>query len=192
MDAFLQATALIGIAEMGDKSQLAALAFASRFSARLTLASIAAATLVVHLLSVLLGETLGGALPSFWIQLLAGLAFVGFGWWTLRGDSYDDDQDRPKTHRFGAFLSVASTFFLAELGDKTMLATVTLGSQLNAFVAVWLGSTLGMVAADAVAIGVGQLLGTRLPERAIKFGVAAMFVAFGVWTLASTLSGAAG
>ena len=188
MDAFIQSTLLIAVAEMGDKSQLAALAFATRFSARLTLAGIAAATLVVHLFSVILGEAAGLALPTFWISLLAGLAFIGFGVWTLRGDVYED-QGTGKLHRWGPFLTVAVTFFLAELGDKTMLATVTLGSQLNAFVAVWLGSTVGMVAADAVAIGVGQVLGRRLPERAIQLGAAAIFIGFGAWSVADAVAG---
>jgi putative Ca2+/H+ antiporter (TMEM165/GDT1 family) len=128
MDAFWQSTFLITVAEMGDKSQLAALAFATRFSARLTLAGIAAATLLVHLFSVIVGEAMGLALPTFWIRVVAGLAFLVFGAWTLRGDSYEDDAPRQGAN-FGAFLTVATTFFLAELGDKTMLATITLGSQ---------------------------------------------------------------
>ncbi|HEY0582586.1 MAG TPA: TMEM165/GDT1 family protein [Chloroflexota bacterium] len=187
MDPFLQSAALIALAEMGDKSQLAALAFATRFSARLTLAAIAAATLVVHLASVVLGEVLGVTLPTFWIHLLGGLAFIGFGLWTLRGDSYDADE-RPKLGGFGPFVSIAATFFLAELGDKTMLATITLGSQLNAFVPVWLGSTVGMVAADAVAIAVGRMLGKRLPERAIRLSAAVIFLIFGGWEIAQTLA----
>jgi putative Ca2+/H+ antiporter (TMEM165/GDT1 family) len=183
MDAFWQSTFLITVAEMGDKSQLAALAFATRFSARLTLAGIAAATLLVHLFSVIVGEAMGLALPTFWIRVVAGLAFLVFGAWTLRGDSYEDDAPRQGAN-FGAFLTVATTFFLAELGDKTMLATITLGSQLHNFVGVWLGSTLGMVAADAVAIVVGQVLGKRLPDRAIQIGAALIFFGFGLWILA--------
>jgi putative Ca2+/H+ antiporter (TMEM165/GDT1 family) len=76
------------------------------------------------------------------------------------------------------FWTVALAFFLAELGDKTMLATITLATD-NGVVGTWIGSTLGMVAADALAIGAGQLLGTRLPERAVKIGAAALFFAFG-------------
>lgn len=186
VDAFLQSTALIAVAEMGDKSQLAALAFAARLSARVTLAGIAAATLVVHFFSVVLGETVALALPFAWIQLLSGLAFVLFGAWTLRGDAYADP-GHARWRGFGPFLTVAVTFFLAELGDKTMLATVTLGSQLHAFVGVWLGSTVGMVAADAAAIGVGQALGARLPDRAVKLSAAAIFFCFGLWTAVAAL-----
>jgi putative Ca2+/H+ antiporter (TMEM165/GDT1 family) len=185
LDAFWQSTFLIFVAEMGDKSQLAALAFATRFSARLTLAAITAATLLVHLFSVIIGEVMGLALPTFWIHVLAGLAFLGFGLWTVRGDTYEEEDDTgPRARRFGPFLTVAASFFMAELGDKTMLATVTLGSQTTSLVGVWLGSTFGMVAADAVAILVGQMLGKHLPERAIRIGAATIFFAFGLWLLA--------
>jgi putative Ca2+/H+ antiporter (TMEM165/GDT1 family) len=182
MDAFWQSTFFIAAAEMGDKSQLVSLAFATRYSWQIALGGVAAATLLVHLFSVLLGEALGAALPTFWIQLAAGLAFVGFGAWTLRGDTYDESQAR-KRARFGPFLTVATTFFIAELGDKTMLATVTLAVQLHAMLGVWIGSTLGMVAADALAIVVGQVMGKRLPERAIKLAAAAVFIVFGVATI---------
>ncbi|MCC7106923.1 MAG: TMEM165/GDT1 family protein [Chloroflexi bacterium] len=186
MDAFWQSTFLIAVAEMGDKSQLAALAFATRFSARLTLAAITAATLLVHLFSVIIGGVMGLALPTFWVRVLAGLAFIGFGLWTVRGDTYEEEgRANARGRRFGPFLTVASTFFMAELGDKTMLATVTLSSDTTAPVGVWLGSTLGMVAADAVAILVGQVLGKHLPERAIRIGAALIFFAFGLWLLAT-------
>src|ERR1043166_3319460 len=121
---------------MGDKTQLVTLAFASRFSARLVLSAIFVATLLVHLFSVALGELLGLALPTFWLGLGAGLAFIGFGLWTIRGDSVDDDEPGSNA-RFGPFLTVAITFFVAELGDKTMLATVTLASQLREAGPVW-------------------------------------------------------
>jgi putative Ca2+/H+ antiporter (TMEM165/GDT1 family) len=170
---------------MGDKSQLAALAFATRFSARITLTGIAVATLLVHLLSVVLGGAVGLSLPTSWIQIATGLAFLGFGFWTLRGDTYEANQTRQS--RLGPLLTVAATFFLAELGDKTMLATVVLGSQSNAFVGVWLGSTLGMVAADALAILLGRALGKRLPGRTIKRVAALIFFGFGLWMLAETL-----
>jgi Ca2+/H+ antiporter, TMEM165/GDT1 family len=183
LDAFWQSTFLIAAAEMGDKSQLVALAYATRYSWLTALAGVTAATLLVHLFSVILGEALGTALPTFWIQVTAGLAFIGFGIWTLRGDTFDES-DAAKRSRFGPFLTVATTFFIAELGDKTMLATITLAVQLQSWIAVWLGSTLGMVAADAVAILVGQVMGKRLPERAIKYTAAVIFLLFGAATLA--------
>ena len=184
MDPFWHSTFFIAAAEMGDKSQLVALAYAARYSWKVALGGVALATLIVHLGSVLLGEALGAALPTFWIQLAAGFAFVVFGLWTLRGDTYDETEAGRARPRFGPFLTVAATFFLSELGDKTMLATVTLAVQLRSLVGVWLGSTVGMVAADALAIVVGRIMGKRLPDQAIKLSASAVFLLFGVWTIA--------
>jgi Ca2+/H+ antiporter, TMEM165/GDT1 family len=173
---------LIFVAEMGDKTQLVALAFATRFGPLLVLGGILLATLVVHLASVAIGEVLGLALPEFWLALAAGLAFIFFGLWTLRGDRLEEGETN-RLRRFGPFLTVTVTFFLAELGDKSMLATVTLAAQYQSFVPVWLGSTLGMVAADGLAIGVGTVLGRRLPATAIKYGAAAIFIITGLVTI---------
>jgi Ca2+/H+ antiporter, TMEM165/GDT1 family len=180
MYAFLLSTGVIFLAELGDKSQLMAMAFATRFTIRQVLIGITAATAVVHLASVALGAAVGSALPTDLIALFAGLAFLGFAAWTLRGDALDDDEQAKasRTTRH-AVLAVAVAFFLAELGDKTMLATVTLASREGWF-GTWLGSTVGMVAADALAILMGALLGRHLPERVIRFGAAAAFAVFGV------------
>lgn len=188
MFAFWQSLLLIFVAEMGDKSQLMALAFGTRLPARLVLGGIFAATLLVHLASVAIGELLGLALPTYWIGLAAGLAFIGFGAWTIRGDTLDD-QKLEVGKRYGAFAMVAATFFMAELGDKTMLATITLASQLQSFVPVWIGSTLGMVAADGIAIWAGRIAGRRLPERTIRYAAAAIFILSGLVTIVETLTG---
>jgi Ca2+/H+ antiporter, TMEM165/GDT1 family len=182
MFAFWHSFLIIFVAEMGDKSQLMALAFGSRLPARLVLSGIFAATLLVHLFSVAIGELLGWALPTFWIAIVAGLAFIAFGVWTIRGDSLDDDHAEVGK-RFGAFFTVAATFFLAELGDKTMLATVTLASQFQEFVPIWIGSTVGMVVADGVAIWVGRMAGKRLPERVIRYAAATVFTVSGLVTI---------
>ena len=181
MTAFWISLIYVLVAEMGDKTQLVALAFATRYKATTVMAGVFIATLVVHLFSVFLGEAAGMALPLFWIKLLAGLAFIGFGLWTLRGDEIDDEDSKPA--RFGPLLTVATTFFLAELGDKTMLMTVTVASQYQSFVAVWLGSSLGMVIADGIAIVVGKVMGRNLPEEMIKYGAAIVFILSGVYTL---------
>jgi putative Ca2+/H+ antiporter (TMEM165/GDT1 family) len=170
------------VAEMGDKTQLVALAFATRYRTSIVITGVLIATLAVHLFSVLLGEAAGLALPVFWINILAGLAFIGFGLWTLRGDELADE-DELSSARFGPLLTVVTTFFLAELGDKTMLATVTIASQQQSFVGVWLGSTIGMVLADSIAIIAGKLLGKRLPDRLIKYGAALLFLLSGLYTL---------
>ena len=187
MTAFWISLLFVLVAEMGDKTQLVALAFATRFKAWVVLSAVFVATLVVHLFSVAIGELAGFALPVFWIKIFAGLAFIGFGIWTLRGDELDEEETTGG--RFGPFLTVAVTFFLAELGDKTMLMTVTIASQEKSFVAVWLGSTIGMVIADGLAIIVGKLMGKNLPEKLIKYGAAAIFILSGSYTIYEAFAG---
>ncbi|WP_250028985.1 TMEM165/GDT1 family protein [Paractinoplanes maris] len=191
MEGFLVATAVsfavIFVAELGDKSQLMAMTFATRFKTVPVLIGITVATAVVHLVSVGIGYGLGATLPTGWISLVAAVAFLAFGAWTLRGDKLTDDEKTKAERSTGsAILAVGGAFFLAELGDKTMLATITLATQYGWF-GTWLGSTVGMVAADALAILVGRLLGRHLPERAIKYGAAALFVIFGIWLLVEAI-----
>lgn len=170
------------VAEMGDKTQLVALAFATKYKALTVLAGVFLATIVVHLISVIVGGAVSNILPDFWLKIVAGLSFIGFGLWTLRGDSLDEDE-MPAKSKFGPLLTVAIAFFLAELGDKTMLATITVASEQQDFYGVWLGSTIGMVLADGLAIVVGKLMGKNLPEILIKYVGAAVFLISGVWTL---------
>lgn len=177
--ALLLSFAVIFIAEMGDKSQLMAMMFALRYRWWVVLAAIAAATTAVHVLSVAIGHYLGAALPTHLLGIIAGVMFVFFGLWTLRGDKLtDEESSRAQKTAAPAFFVVMSAFVLAELGDKTMLATITLAASEN-WLGVWIGSTIGMVAADALAIIVGAVLGKRLPERVIRFVAAAAFVVFG-------------
>lgn len=184
MTAFWIALSLVFAAELGDKTQLVALAFATRYRAMTVLAAVFVATLLVHLVSVGLGEAASWLMPVWLINAISGLAFLGFGLWTLKGDTLDDNESN-LTGKFGPFLTVAITFFLAELGDKTMLATVTIASQQKSALAVWIGSSLGMVLSDGLAIWVGKVLGKKLPERVIKYGAAAVFIISGLVTLAN-------
>ena len=182
MEAFLISTAVIFVAELGDKSQLMAMTFASRYRARDVLVGITVATLIVHLASVGIGFWVGAAFADYQgaISVVAGAAFLGFAAWTLRGDELTEDEASKARNATGAaILAVGVAFFLAELGDKTMLATITLATREGWF-GTWIGSTLGMVAADALAIVVGATLGRKLPEKAIKYGAAAAFAVFGV------------
>ncbi len=189
LDALLISFGVIFVAELGDKSQLMALAFATRYRALPVLAGITAATAVVHLVSVVVGALLGAALPARPMNLLAGLAFLGFAAWTLRSDSLSEEEAaRAGRSTSSAVLAASLAFFLAELGDKTMLATITLATR-EGLAGTWLGSTLGMVAADAIAIAIGQQLGRRLPERAVRTGAAASFVVFGALLLAEAARG---
>jgi putative Ca2+/H+ antiporter (TMEM165/GDT1 family) len=177
--AFLLSFGVIFVAELGDKSQLMALAFAARYKALPVLIGITAATAVVHALSVIVGVVVGASIPTSSISLVAGVAFFAFAAWTLRGDRLNDDEAAKAQRSARSAVAAASVaFFLAELGDKTMLATITLATT-EGVIGTWAGSTLGMVAADGLAIVVGKQLGARLPERAIKYGAAAAFVVFG-------------
>ncbi|MEU4834750.1 TMEM165/GDT1 family protein [Streptosporangium sp. NPDC023615] len=190
MEAFWISLVVIFVAELGDKSQLMAMTFATRFRAWPVLAGITIATTVVHLVSVGVGGLAGDLLPTTAITVVAGLAFLGFALWTLRGDELTDEeaakaQKAQRTVR-SAIIAVTVAFFLAELGDKTMLATITLATQ-HGWLGTWIGSTVGMVAADALAILVGRMLGRHLPERVIRYGAAAAFAVFGVILLLEAL-----
>ncbi|WP_235030147.1 TMEM165/GDT1 family protein [Nonomuraea solani] len=187
MEAFWISLGVIFVAELGDKSQLMAMTFATRFKAWTVILGITIATTVVHLVSVAAGGLIGDALPTTAISVVAGLAFLGFAAWTLRGDELTEEESR-KAQRVtrSALIAVTVAFFLSELGDKTMLATITLATK-HDWMGTWIGSTVGMVAADALAIVVGRLLGKHLPEKVIRYGAAAAFAIFGVVLLAEAL-----
>lgn len=185
--ALLISFGVIFVAELGDRSQLMAMTFALRYRWWIVLAAIFAATTAVHLVSVVVGHFLGLSIPAEWMGIIGGMAMLLFGLWTIRGDELDDEESG-KADRVGAsvFFAVMSSFFLAELGDKTMLATITLAAD-NNWLGVWIGSTIGMVGADALAIIVGATLGHRLPERAISLGAAVLFFVFAIWLITEAL-----
>lgn len=179
MYALLISFGVIFVAELGDKSQLLAMTFATRYPPWPVLAAIATATTVVHGISVGIGELIGTNLPTDTIAIVAGVAFLGFAAWTLRGDTLSEDAvNRASRSGRSVFLMVMLAFFVAELGDKTMLATITLATR-EGWLGTWIGSTLGMVVADALAIAIGAWFGRRLPERAIRYGAAALFAVIG-------------
>ena len=189
MHAFLISLTVIFVAELGDKSQLMALTFATRYRALPVLIGITVATGLVHAVSVVVGAVVGARLPTHAVSVVAGLAFLGFAAWTLRGDelSADEAAKADRSNR-SAVLAASVAFFLAELGDKTMLATITLATTEGA-VGTWAGSTVGMVVADGLAIAVGRQLGARLPAKAIRIGATVAFVVFGVVLLVQGLRG---
>ena len=189
MDALLLSFGVVFVAELGDKSQLMALAFATRYRLAPVLLGIVAAAGVVMGLSVLVGAAVGDALPTEAVQVLAGLAFLGVAAWTLRGDDDEHEGALAAGARSGsAVVAVALAFFVAELGDKTMLATLTLAST-HGLWGTWAGATLGMVAANLLAVLGGRALAARLPERAVRLGAAALFLVFGVVLLVDGLTG---
>lgn len=178
--AVLLSFGVVFVAEFGDKSQLLTMTLATRYRAVPVLIAVSLATAVLQALSVGVGGALGSALPTGFINVVAALAFVGFAIWTVL-DS-DDDED-PKTSttftQRRVIVSIASMFFLAELGDKTMLSSMTLATDRHLF-GVWLGATLGMIVADGLALVVGRYVGTRIPRKVIRYGSASIFLLFGV------------
>lgn len=177
MTAILVAFGVIFVAEFGDKSQLMALAFAARYSAAVVLAGVSIAAAAVFAIAVGVGSLLGVALPDGPIAIAAGVLFLAFGVLTLRDHADADAERTPRTR--SALAMVALTFFLAELGDKTMIATLALAARADPLW-TWLGATLGMVAADVGAIVVGRMAGARLPERLLRRLAAAAFLVFGI------------
>ena len=177
---------LVALAEMGDKTQLVALMLAQRFRRPWTvMAGILVATLANHALASSAGAGLAAALPRATVGWILGLGFVAFGFWTLVPDRAE--ADGPRSRR-GAFLTTVVVFFLAEMGDKTQLATLALGARFDSTVAVTAGTTLGMLAADGLAIFAGHRLTAVVPMRVIRWVAAALFFVFG----AAALAGAVG
>jgi putative Ca2+/H+ antiporter (TMEM165/GDT1 family) len=142
-----------------------------------------AATLLNHALAGSVGVWLATQISAQLLPWATGLLFVGFGLWTLHPDSLDDD---PKLHRAGAFLTAAIAFFVAEMGDKTQLATVALGARFDMLAAVVFGTTLGMLLANIPAVLVGEALAQKLPMKAIRYTAAAVFVVTGIVTMFGT------
>lgn len=181
IDAAVISFAIVFLAEMGDKSQLITLAFATRYRASVVLLAITAASLLLSAGSVIVGAALALAVRTDLVQIAAGLVFLVLAPWTLRNSGLGggDKADDLRLSGVWAPLAIGGAFFLAEFGDKTMLVTMTLAATEEP-VGVWLGSALGMVAANAIAIAIGAAIGTRLPERWLRRLSAAAFVVFGV------------
>ena len=186
MESLLAALGLVFIAELGDKTQLVALGFGARYRLAPVLAGVAAAYALTNLLSVVVGGLLGAAFPTRAIGLVGGGLFIGFALWTLRsGDDEEEDGAAAADDR-SVFLSVAVAMFVAELGDKTMLATATLAAQGDP-VMVWIGATIGIILAGTLGVLLGRFFGARLPERVTRIGSAVLFAGFGLVLIATNL-----
>jgi putative Ca2+/H+ antiporter (TMEM165/GDT1 family) len=188
MTAFITAFVLVTIAEMADKTQLLTLSLACRYPARKVLIGVALAIAVLNLVAVVIGAVAGRFIPVTAVKIGAGVLFLGFGLWNLLA------KDRPqaaeecevKSDKY-VILAVMGAFLIAEIGDKTQLATLSLGARfegsiLNS-VGVWLGATVGMILANALAVIIGHTAGRRVPEKLMKRISGALFVGFGIWTL---------
>jgi len=186
MEAFIASFLIVVLAEMGDKTQLLAMAFATRYPAYKVLIAVLIATLVNHALAVVAGHFLTVIIPLEIISLIASLSFIVFGLWTIRGDKLEGEADRKS--RFGPIMTVVIAFFLAEMGDKTQLATISLAIEYRNMAYVLMGTTLGMLVADAIGIGVGVVMQKHIPEKIIKWIAAAIFAVFGFIGIYQVLS----
>jgi putative Ca2+/H+ antiporter (TMEM165/GDT1 family) len=176
MTAFIASLIFVVLAEMGDKTQLLAMAFASRFRWQTVMWGVFAATAANHLLAAAAGSYLTLIVPLESIKIAAAVSFILFGLWTIRGDTLSGEDQR---YHFSPFWTVTVAFFMAEMGDKTQLATISLAVKYQAILTVWMGTTLGMMISDAFGIVVGIVMGKKIPERIIKWGAALIFIGFG-------------
>lgn len=186
MTAFLASLMFVILAEMGDKTQLLAMAFATRYSATKVLLAVFIATILNHALAVAVGHFLTVIIPMDIISFIAAFSFIIFGLWTIRGDKLEGEDK--KESRFGPIVTVAIAFFLAEMGDKTQLVTISLAVEYQNMLNVLMGTTLGMVIADGIGIIIGIVMRKHIPERKIKWISAIIFVLFGLSGVYKVLS----
>jgi putative Ca2+/H+ antiporter (TMEM165/GDT1 family) len=184
MQAFLIATGLVALAEIGDKTQLLAFLLAARFKRPWPIvAGIFVATVVNHAVAGAVGHWLTAWIGPVMLRWILGLSFIAMAAWMLIPDKLDDD-DAPKPGH-GAFVTTLVAFFLAEMGDKTQIATVALAARFPMdFIAVVMGTTAGMMLANVPAVLVGDKLAHKLPVKLVHRVAAAIFAVLGVATLA--------
>lgn len=175
--------AVITLAELGDKTQLLTMAFATRYKARDVLTSVFAASALLMLLAVAVGRTLYILIPASLLQLIAGVLFLLFAFWIL---FFDDEEEKGLPDKT-PFLAIFGAFVLAELGDKTQLAAMVLTVKYNLLFEVWAGATLGMFAANGIGIFAGSRMRAHLPQKLIKQVAAGLFFVFGAVTLYGAL-----
>lgn len=186
MDTLLVSTLAVAIAEIGDKTQLLALLLAARYRRFWPIAwGILVATLVNHALAGWLGTLVADWLDPDVLAWLLALSLFAVALWTLKPDTLDDEA--ATTPRFGPFVATTVAFFLAEIGDKTQVATVVLAAQYSPLWLVVLGTTLGMLAANLPVVALGAKFADRLPLKAARWTAAAVFAALGVWVLVTRL-----
>lgn len=182
MHDFFISTLVVTIGEIGDKTQLLALILAARFRRPLPIIlGILAATLANHSLAGLLGEWIRQMVSPNQLRWGLGLSFIAVALWTLKPDEME--QNPKPVGRYGVFLITLCTFFLAEMGDKTQLATVMLAAKFPSLISVIAGTTCGMMLADVPAVFLGQLSAHKIPFKAIRISACILFAALGLTTL---------
>jgi putative Ca2+/H+ antiporter (TMEM165/GDT1 family) len=179
MEAFFISTSAVAVAEIGDKTQLLALVLAARFRKPLPIvAGIFVATIVNHALAAEIGILIASWLTPQILNWLLGLSFLAAGIWMLIPDKQGELSDGVAS-RFGPFLTTTVAFFLAEMGDKTQLATIGLAARFHDLVSVAAGTTLGMMIANVPAVFLGEAAAKALPMQLVRGTAAAIFIALG-------------
>ena len=182
MEAFFISTGIVALAEIGDKTQLLAFILAAKFRRPLPIVlGILIATLANHGLAGLLGTWITGLLEPQVMRWILGVSFIAMAIWTLIPDKFDEKDAR--LARFGVFGTTLAAFFLAEMGDKTQVATVALAAQYDAWFAVVAGTTLGMMIANVPAVLLGDRIAHRMPVKLVHRIAAAIFAVLGIATL---------
>lgn len=184
MEAFLTSTAIVALAEIGDKTQLLAIVLATRFRKPVPIIlGILFATMANHFLAALVGSQAASFLDGTRFRYAVAASFIIMGLWTLIPDKLDHAADKPA--RNGAFPTTLVAFFLVEMGDKTQLATIALGARFHDTLAVAAGTTLGMMLANVPAVFLGNELIKRVPLQTVRIVAALSFIAIGAWLLAA-------
>ena len=187
----LTSTAVVALAEIGDKTMLLAIVLATKLRRPWAIvAGIFVATVANHLISAFIGVEVAGVLDARWFRILVALGFVAMAAWTLVPDKLDEGEaDSAIKGSGGAFITTVVSFFLVEIGDKTQIATIALGARFHDVASVAAGTTLGMMIADAPAVFLGDALVRIVPLKLARIVAAALFAAIGLWQLASALHG---
>lgn len=189
MQALFASTGVVALAEIGDKTQLLAFLLAARFKKPLPIiAGILVATIVNHALAGAVGAWISTSIPPSVLRIGLGLSFIGMAIWTLIPDKIENDEGNA-ARRYGVFVATLVTFFLAEMGDKTQIATVVLAAHYAMPVTVVIGTTLGMLIADVPAVFVGDKLATKIPLKVVHSIAAAVFGLLGIATLSGAGAG---
>lgn len=189
MEALLVSTGVVALAEIGDKTQLLAFILAARFKKPLPIIlGILAATLVNHGLAGALGAWITASVSPGILRWVLGLSFLGMAVWTLIPDKIEEEESQV-AQRLGVFGATLVTFFLAEMGDKTQIATIAMAAHYATPLLVVLGTTLGMLIADVPAVFVGDKLAARIPMKLVHAVAAAIFALLGIATLVGAGAG---
>jgi putative Ca2+/H+ antiporter (TMEM165/GDT1 family) len=182
LEAFLVSTGIVALAEIGDKTQLLAFILAAKFRKPLPIIiGILVATVANHAFAGALGSWITSLMGPETLRWVLGISFIGMAIWTLIPDKFDEEN--AKLTRFGVFGTTLVAFFLAEMGDKTQVATVALVAQFHTFFSVVAGTTLGMMIANVPAVLLGDRIANRMPVRLLHTIAAAIFGVLGVATL---------